>query len=131
MVSMSLNRYRWKFNDKDFNPDALGDRIMQFPNVGTIIINNPEKTDEGIYQCFADNGYGVSVSQKAYLKYAVVEPFPMQGPRVGKLTLYKTGNSFNIHIQTVQIHFRRRRSIAAPDQGHLCFNTVFSLHSVT
>ena len=75
-------RYKWQFNGKDFNPSGQGDRVVQLPNNGTIVFNSPGDNDEGIYQCFADNGYGLSVSVKSNLREAKLADFPIEPARV-------------------------------------------------
>ncbi|CAG5124473.1 unnamed protein product [Candidula unifasciata] len=47
--------YFWKRADMAFSPEGNDDRIVKQKDVGTLIINNPEDKDEGIYQCFASN----------------------------------------------------------------------------
>ena len=36
--------------------------MVQLTGVGTIVFNRPEDKDEGMYQCFAENEYGTSLS---------------------------------------------------------------------
>ena len=55
---------------------------MQLPNAGTIVFNAPEDKDEGIYQCFADNDYGVAASVKINLREAKLADFPIDDPEV-------------------------------------------------
>ena len=52
--------------------------MVQLANVGTIVINRPEDKDEGIYQCFADNGYGVSASKNFNLRQAKLKEFGIE-----------------------------------------------------
>lgn len=40
------------------------------PDTGTIVITQPDNSDEGVYQCFARNDWGTAVSIKASLKKA-------------------------------------------------------------
>lgn len=56
-------------------PFVQDDRIVRLPNVGTIVFNITENRDEGIFQCFADNGYGISVSDKIHFKEAKLMDF--------------------------------------------------------
>ena len=60
----------------------MDDRVVQLPNQGTIVFNAPEDKDEGIYQCFADNGYGVSASTKCNLREAKLASFPIEDAQV-------------------------------------------------
>ena len=48
----------------------------------------PEDKDEGIYQCFADNGYGVSASVKCNLREAKLANFPIEEARVRHYVTY-------------------------------------------
>ena len=59
-------RFYWKKNDVFFR------NISVESSNGALIIESPAVTDEGIYQCFANNGFGVAVSNKAVLKMAGV-----------------------------------------------------------
>ena len=54
-------RYSWKRADAVFSPEGNEDRVVQMRDEGTIIINRPEDKDEGFYQCFAKNNFGVYV----------------------------------------------------------------------
>ncbi|KAH3827853.1 neuroglian-like isoform X2 [Dreissena polymorpha] len=71
-------QYRWRVNQKTFNPSGNDDRAVQLPNQGTLVFNKPEPKDEGIYQCFADNGYGVSASIRVNLREAKLEKFAFE-----------------------------------------------------
>ena len=42
---------------------------------GNLRFSSPLSSDEGIYQCFADNGHGVSVSDKVRFLEAVLGEF--------------------------------------------------------
>ena len=52
------------------------------------MFNAPEDKDEGIYQCFADNGYGVSASVKCNLREAKLASFPIEEARVRHYVTY-------------------------------------------
>ena len=65
MVAFS-SRYRW---EKDGEPLDSASILMK-PGSGTIIITQPRDEDEGIYQCFASNAFGVAVSVKVMLRRA-------------------------------------------------------------
>ncbi|XP_060563212.1 neuroglian-like isoform X2 [Ruditapes philippinarum] len=67
--------YIWRRNGVVYNPSGQGDRVVQLPNQGTIVFNKPEDKDEGIFQCFADNGYGISASVKINLREAKLKKF--------------------------------------------------------
>ena len=51
-----------------FDPSGKDGRVAVQPGVGTLIFSNPIKVDEGIYQCFAENAFGISLSQKANMR---------------------------------------------------------------
>ncbi|KAK6177081.1 hypothetical protein SNE40_015258 [Patella caerulea] len=72
--------YTWTRNGIEFNPSAHDDRMVQLPNVGTIVIIRPEERDEGVYQCFADNGYGKSATININLRIAKLDSFPPTVP---------------------------------------------------
>ncbi|XP_053377486.1 neuroglian-like isoform X2 [Mercenaria mercenaria] len=74
-IRCEYSRYIWKRNGEVFNPSGQDDRVVQLPGQGTLVFNNPEPKDEGIFQCFADNGYGVSASIKVNLKEAILKKF--------------------------------------------------------
>ncbi len=55
-------------NGKDFDPSGNDGRIAIQPGVGTLIFARPIERDEGIYQCFAENEVGISVTVKIDLR---------------------------------------------------------------
>ena len=61
-VNYVVDRYLWKRNGIDLNPSGYDGRFVQLSDEGTIVINAPEDKDEGIFQCIADNNFGISVS---------------------------------------------------------------------
>ncbi|XP_055958106.1 neuroglian-like isoform X2 [Patella vulgata] len=73
-------KYTWTRNGIDFNPSPNDDRMVQLPNVGTIVIIRPEYRDEGVYQCFADNGYGKSATININLRIAKLDSFTTAEP---------------------------------------------------
>ncbi|XP_050412764.2 neuroglian [Patella vulgata] len=72
--------YTWTRNSEEFNTSGNDDRVVQLPNVGTIVINRPEDKDEGVYQCFADNGYGKSATININLRIAKLDQFAIAAP---------------------------------------------------
>ncbi|OWF36510.1 Neuroglian [Mizuhopecten yessoensis] len=68
--------YTWKKNGKDFNPSGNDDRMVQLANSGTIVINRPEDKDEGIFQCFAQNEFGRSMTNHVNLREGKLDEFP-------------------------------------------------------
>ena len=77
-----IYRYTWQRNAEKFNPSGNDDRIVQLPNQGTIVFNSPEDKDEGIFQCFADNGYGISASVKINFREAKLARFSYEDVQV-------------------------------------------------
>nr|KAG5699477.1 hypothetical protein BaRGS_020036 [Batillaria attramentaria] len=69
------DRYTWRRNGIDFNPSGNDDRVVQLANIGTIVITKPEDKDEGIFQCFATNNYGRSLSISINLREAKLKDF--------------------------------------------------------
>ncbi|XP_059166690.1 neuroglian-like isoform X2 [Physella acuta] len=67
--------FNWRRNEIAFNPSGNDDRIVQLSREGTLVFNRPENKDEGIFQCFARNEYGVSVSRKINFRQAKLESF--------------------------------------------------------
>lgn len=68
--------YTWKKNGQDFNPSGNDDRMVQLANSGTIVINRPEDKDEGIFQCFAENEFGRSMTNHVNLREGKLDEFP-------------------------------------------------------
>ena len=69
-------RYEWT---KDGQPLTItGVHIKKRPGVGTLIIEDPNEDDDGLYQCKATSEYGTAISVKTILKAArknVIELF--------------------------------------------------------
>jgi hypothetical protein len=63
-------RFSWQKSGEKLDVSGNDNRFTQQPNKGTIVINDPLKKDEGVYQCFARNDFGIAVTQKAILKVA-------------------------------------------------------------
>ncbi|KAL5013978.1 hypothetical protein ScPMuIL_008248 [Solemya velum] len=72
-----IPQYNWKKDGVDFNPSGNDHRMVQLANAGTIVINDPEDKDEGIYQCFAENDYGISVTININFRQAKLASFPV------------------------------------------------------
>uniref|UniRef100_A0A0B7A4I7 Neuroglian n=1 Tax=Arion vulgaris TaxID=1028688 RepID=A0A0B7A4I7_9EUPU len=72
--------YRWKRNEIEFNPSGNDARVVQLPGKGTLVINSPEDKDEGIFQCFAINSFGISASIKCNLRQAKLMDFAYAPP---------------------------------------------------
>lgn len=59
----SVSTFNWKINGRHHQEHILD------PD-GTLTIRRPTKKDEGIYQCFARNAVGISVSRTIKLIHA-------------------------------------------------------------
>lgn len=64
--------FTWKRNNIDITYNMTDVR----KGGGTLVIPSPTAAHEGVYQCFAQNPYGLAVSTKTRLKEAVIHPFP-------------------------------------------------------
>ncbi|XP_054715079.1 neuroglian-like [Uloborus diversus] len=73
--------YRWTKNGEDFDYTSQSGRITRQPNKGTLYVNHPEEVDEGIYQCFAENIHGISVSNSVHLRKTELNSFPDDEPK--------------------------------------------------
>ncbi|XP_067118775.1 LOW QUALITY PROTEIN: neuroglian-like [Centruroides vittatus] len=86
--------YRWNKNGLEFDYVSYDKRISQQPRRGTLCITKPENIDEGLYQCFAENIHGTSVSNSVFLRKSELNSFPdterkVQEVKEGQpLTLY-------------------------------------------
>ena len=54
---------------------AYDKRINQQPRRGTLVFTKPDSVDEGLYQCFADNKHGTSVSNAVFLRKSELNSF--------------------------------------------------------
>lgn len=71
-------KYTWKKNGVEFDYVAYDKRISQQPKRGTLVFTRPDQVDEGLYQCFAENMYGTSVSNAVFLRKSELNSFPDQ-----------------------------------------------------
>ncbi|UYV67462.1 CHL1 [Cordylochernes scorpioides] len=71
--------YRWTKDGKLFDLVAHDDRISQQPGRGTLVVTIPKDTDEGVYQCFAENSLGTSVSNTVILRKSGMSTWPSRG----------------------------------------------------
>jgi len=69
-------RYWWTKNGDRFNYVAYDKRINQKPKLGTLIFTKPDNVDEGLYQCFAENEHGISMSNSVFLRRSELSSFP-------------------------------------------------------
>lgn len=67
--------YVWKKNGIEFSYVAYDKRITQQPRRGSLVFTKPQAMDEGLYQCFASNKHGTSVSNAVFLKKAELNSF--------------------------------------------------------
>ncbi|XP_067683100.1 neuroglian-like isoform X2 [Haliotis asinina] len=70
--------YRWFKNGVQLNlstPENKARMTLQ-SNVGTLVIDQARTTDEGTYQCVAENNFGKSLSIKRNVQLARMDPFP-------------------------------------------------------
>ncbi|CAI9743321.1 hemicentin-1-like isoform X3 [Octopus vulgaris] len=72
--------YTWKKGKQDFNVAGSDDFISTVPNEGTLVFKRPRKKDAGMYQCFANNSYGVAMSGIVELRLAFLQPYTNQEP---------------------------------------------------
>lgn len=66
----NLFRYYWTKNGQDFNWAGNIGRYTKYPGEGTIVLARPGTDDDGMYQCFAENKFGVAVSNVINVKRA-------------------------------------------------------------
>jgi len=71
-------KYRWIKNGLEFDYVAYDKRISQQPRRGTLVFTKPDSVDEGLYQCFAENIHGTSVSNAVFLRKSELNSFPDQ-----------------------------------------------------
>ncbi|RWS15378.1 neuronal cell adhesion molecule-like protein [Dinothrombium tinctorium] len=67
--------FRWTKNGLPFDPTLFKNRIHHQAKNGTLVFTKPEPIDEGIYQCFAENALGTSVSNSVFLRRAELNSF--------------------------------------------------------
>ena len=63
--------YSWLKNGFKFQYDSdpsLANRIIRQPGRGTLVFTRPQNEDEGLYQCLAENRYGLSLSNTVSLR---------------------------------------------------------------
>lgn len=74
-------KYWWTKNGATFNYVPYDKRITQKPKLGTLIFTKPDNVDEGLYQCFAENIFGTSVSNSVFLRRSELSSFPEERTR--------------------------------------------------
>ncbi|KAM3177450.1 hypothetical protein ACTXT7_004535 [Hymenolepis weldensis] len=68
-------KYYWTKNGRDFNWAGNIGRYTKYPGEGTIVLARPGTDDDGQYQCFAENKFGVAVSYVINVKRAEMGQF--------------------------------------------------------
>ncbi|UYV67407.1 CHL1 [Cordylochernes scorpioides] len=68
--------YHWTKNGNQFDYVSYDKRITQQPRRGTLVFTKPDDVDEGLYQCFAENAHGTSVSNAVFLRKSELNSFP-------------------------------------------------------
>ncbi|GIY13215.1 neuroglian [Caerostris extrusa] len=67
--------YRWTKDGEPFDFAVETGRINKQPHKGTLEVTTPYETDEGVYQCFAENSHGTSVSNAVHLRKSELNSF--------------------------------------------------------
>lgn len=83
----------WTKNGVRFDYVVYDKRISQKPKSGTLIFTKPDNLDEGLYQCFAENSQGTSMSNAVFLRRSELSSFPEE--RTRELTV-EEGDPFSI-----------------------------------
>ena len=78
-------RYWWIKNGNRFDYVAYDKRISQKPRSGTLIFTKPENVDEGLYQCFAENDHGTSMTNSVFLRRSELSSFPDEPVRENRV----------------------------------------------
>jgi hypothetical protein len=63
-------RFYWEKEGEQLEVGGPRARIHYISGTGSITIQYPRASDEGVYQCFARNRFGTAVSTKTLLKMA-------------------------------------------------------------
>ncbi|GAB6022659.1 hypothetical protein CHUAL_006750 [Chamberlinius hualienensis] len=74
--------FRWFKNGESFPIySSYTNRIWQVQGKGTFVINTPEPEDEGYYQCYAYNSWGVAISNNVFVRASDMSLFPDEPPK--------------------------------------------------
>lgn len=128
-------RYRWTKSGEAFDYEAEEGRISRQAQKGTLYVNNPLNSDEGIYQCFAENIHGTSVSntvnlRKSGLWTAFTVTFVLSCSCVRRQFIYVSAQYsmhrrqaylYLSHIHKCAIHFSRCQ---ISYQGLICMTII-------
>ncbi|KAF8568840.1 hypothetical protein P879_04178 [Paragonimus westermani] len=82
MYSTCDFRYVWYKNGKVFNWAANTGRYTKWPDQGTLVIARPGTDDDGIYQCIAENQFGVAQSNTINVKRAELGNFDQYATKI-------------------------------------------------
>ncbi|THD28052.1 Neuroglian [Fasciola hepatica] len=75
-------KYIWYKNGKEFNWAANTGRYTKWPDEGTLIMARPGTDDDGMYQCFAINQFGISQSNVINVKRAELGDFELSKTKI-------------------------------------------------
>ncbi|XP_031634376.1 neuroglian-like [Contarinia nasturtii] len=78
-------KYRWTKDGKPFDWTA-NSRVELRLGEGTLIINNPHEEDNGQYQCFCQNDYGVATSNSVFVRVFKLNPSTEVKPETVNVT---------------------------------------------
>jgi len=67
-------RYVWKKDGEELDTSSEQSKYVIEPPGGSITIKRPSAEDDGVYQCFARNEFGIAVSIKTTVKRAGLSP---------------------------------------------------------
>ena len=67
--------YYWKRNGEEFYPGGNDGRVTIKSGEGTLQFERSLEGDEGVYQCFAQNEFGIALTVKIALRMAILEEF--------------------------------------------------------
>ncbi len=76
---MTFFRYKWLKDGQTLNLTDLSHRVVQIPGAGTFKLTKLRTSDEGKYECIAENGNGTAVDSPIHLKHACKLGFVIEG----------------------------------------------------
>ncbi|XP_065208502.1 neuroglian-like [Planococcus citri] len=89
--------YFWTKNGELFNWTSESDRISQELGKGTLVVGRPEASDEGQYQCFAKNIWGIATSNSVFARRIQLGSFRHESTVVVKTAT--EGQPYNLTCQ--------------------------------
>lgn len=69
------SKFYWTKDNKPFYFNETTTRISQLQGHGTLIVKHLIESDEGEYQCYAENSLGIARTDKAILKETILLDF--------------------------------------------------------